>query len=279
MSCHPKRVVVVANGNSANDMAAQLASVARPPIYRSMRHTGYTKFPFVPDPRVVDIGAVSRYNIISTPSGNRLNPQIEGDSEINNVDIVLVGTGYGYAAPFVRVLSAAASSPRHLTTLTPPSLNLSRVPSLHRQILYALNPTLAFIGLPVASVPFILSDVSSTWLALAWSGSLTYPETVAERLVEEKEKLEWLKKKREETDNPSSFAAYHVLSSSEPEYARALREDVVKARQDFDAILPVWSDEAWDRVQAMYDLKFQCLKRSREQGADGITEECTDVKV
>jgi hypothetical protein len=265
--------VVVANGNSANDMATQLASVAQPPIYRSMRHTGYTNFPFVPDPRVEDVGEVSRYNVICTARGESLNLQMKDGSEITNVDTVLVGTGYGYAAPFVHVLSAAASSPSHLILLTPPSLNLSRVPSLYRQILYAPNPTLAFIGLPVALIPFILSDVSSTWLALAWSGSVPYPKTVAERLVEESQRLEWIKKRREEADNPSSFVVYHVLFPGEPEYGGALRDDVVNTRPELGAILPMWSNEFWARTQAMYDLKFQCLKRSQEQAADGTLKE------
>jgi hypothetical protein len=148
---------------------------------------------------------------------------------------------------------------------------------LHRQILYAPNPTLAFIGLPVALIPFILSDLSSTWLALAWSGSISYPDTVAKRLVEEELRLQSLKSRREETEDPSSFVAYHVLFPGEPEYARALREDVVKAREALDAVLPIWSEDAWKRTQEMYDMKFQCLKRAREEGSDGITARDPDV--
>jgi hypothetical protein len=273
MSCNPKRVVVVANGSSANDMTAQLASVAQPPIYRSLRHSGYTNFPFVPDPRVEEVGAVSRYNVNSTPDGDRLDIQWKDGSKISNVDVVLVGTGYGYAAHFVRVLSPRSSFPRHLSPLTPPSLKLSRVPSLYRHILYAYNPTLAFVGLPMSFTPFILSDLSSTWLALAWSGLLPYPERVSDRLVEERKRLEMLKKKREETEDPSSFVAYHVLYPAELEYAKGLRGDIVKANGELDAILPAWSDEDFERRQAMYDLKFECLKRAREQGVDGITED------
>jgi hypothetical protein len=277
MKLHPKRIVVVANGNSANDMAAQLASVAQPPIYRSMRHTGYTNFPFVPDPRVKDVGAVARYDVVTSDEGQHLNLHMKDGSSITNVDTVLIGTGYGYAAPFLQILSSEASSPRHLTPLTPRSLNFSRVPSLHRQILYAPNPTLAFIGLPVALIPFILSDLSSTWLALAWSGAISYPGTVEERLVEEELRLQSLKRRREETEDPSSFVSYHVLFPGEPEYARALREEVVKAREEFDAILPAWSDEMWSRTQEMYDMKFQCLKRAREEGSDGITVGDSDI--
>jgi hypothetical protein len=255
-------------------MAAQLASVAEQPVYRSFRHGGYTNFPFVPDPCIEEVGAISRYDISSTSDGDKLNLQMKDGSEITRVDTVLVGTGYGYAAPFVRVLSPSGASSRDLSLLTPPSLELSRIPSLHRHILYAPNPTLAFIGLPMSFTPFILSDASSTWLALAWSGSLPYPDTVADRLVEEKERLESLRKRREETEDPSSFMAYHVLFPAELEYARALREDIVKANKDMDAVLPAWSDEDWDRRQAMYEIKYECLKRARERGVDGITEDC-----
>jgi hypothetical protein len=58
----------------------------------------------------------------------------------------------------------------------------SRIPSLHLQILYAHNPTLAFIGATISFIPFLLADLTSTWLGLAWSGTIAIPATAEERL-------------------------------------------------------------------------------------------------
>ncbi|KAF8137773.1 hypothetical protein K438DRAFT_2030975 [Mycena galopus ATCC 62051] len=52
-----ERVVVVGNANSSNDIVAQLKSVAKAPVYRSIRRQGLRRFAFLPDPRVIDVRA------------------------------------------------------------------------------------------------------------------------------------------------------------------------------------------------------------------------------
>src|SRR5204863_7181862 len=125
---------------------------------------------------------------------------LQDGSEIADVDEVWVGTGYGWTLPFVRVLKAEGGGGgggggeggphrRRLSPLTPPSLNLSRIPSFHRFIPYAPNPPSACVGQVMSFTPFILADVSSTWLALAWSGELPYPSSIEGRLAFERERL------------------------------------------------------------------------------------------
>ena len=86
----------------------------------------------------------------------------------------------------LRALTAKASSLYHssltLTPLTSRTMASSRIPSLHLQILYAHNPTLAFIGAIISFIPFLLADLTSTWLGLAWSGTIAIPVTAEERL-------------------------------------------------------------------------------------------------
>jgi hypothetical protein len=50
-----------------------------------------------------------------------------------------------------------------LTPLTSRTITSSRIPSLHLQILYAHNPTLAFIGATISVIPFLLADLAPGW--------------------------------------------------------------------------------------------------------------------
>lgn len=254
-----KRVVVVANGNSSNDIAAQLAPVARPPIYRSIRHPAPPTFVYLPDSRIVDVASITRYRVESASEGWKLIIHLEDGSEISSVDEVIVGTGYAPAAPFVRVLGPSQDGERKLTSLTPATMRLSRIPSLHRHILYAHNTTLAFIGAIVSYTPFIISDVSSTWLTLAWAGEIQYPDTAEERLADERDKMEMIAKLRAEDHNPSSFIAVHVLGPTEEPYAQGLRDEIVKARPGLGTVLPVWSEESRKEREEMYPRKLESL--------------------
>ena len=200
-------------------------------IHTSLQHgvsrtTGYIQFALHPDPRIVDVAAVARYSVVSSANEHSLTLQLVDGTEITDVDEVWVGTGYGWSLPFVRVLGEAShegsnenngnnSRKRALTPLTPASLNLTRIPSLHRFILYAPNPTLALIGQVMCFTPFITADVTSTWLTLAWQGEIPYPLSVEDRLVSERAKLAWVEEQRRGVDHPSSFLHYHVLAASE----------------------------------------------------------------
>jgi hypothetical protein len=259
---------VVGNGNSANDIAAQLVDVPGVVVSRSTRHGSYQNFPLYPDPRIVDVAGVDRYSLTNSESGHQtLTLHLHDGSELTDVDAVWVGTGYGWSAPFVFVLSnevVGSQGENRLVPLNPPSLRLSRIPSLHRFVLYAPNPTLGFVGQVMTFTPFILADVSSTWLALAWSGAIPYPMSVQERLAGEKEKLARVEETRlkiaSANQTPSSFVHYHVLNDTELEYARGLRRDIIDARSDLDAVLPVWSDENWRRRERMFEAKANSLR-------------------
>ena len=54
-----------------------------------------------------------------------------------------------------------------LTPLTSCTITPSCIPTLHLQIPYAHNPTLAFIGATISFVPILFADLMSTWIALA----------------------------------------------------------------------------------------------------------------
>lgn len=87
-------------------------------------------------------------------------------------------------------------------------------------------------GCSKAFTPFTITDIVSTWLALAWLRETSYPDTVEGRLEFEKEQQVAIEKWPVGMDNLSSLMVYSVLESDEQEYVRALKVDVVHARPD-----------------------------------------------
>ncbi|KAF9269736.1 FAD/NAD(P)-binding domain-containing protein [Marasmius fiardii PR-910] len=288
VGCEGKRMLVIGNANSANDVAAHLAAVAQIPVYRSIRRPAFFIFTSLLDERIEDVTPVRKY--ILAPSGDTFDVELENGTMIQNLNRVIVGTGYRPYPSFIHVLSTAESTKSTLEPLMSENINPHRIPSLHRHILYAPNPTLGFSGSTFCFTPFTVNDVGSAWLALAWTGEIPYPPTLDGRLAFEAQRLRDIDEGRKETaealekeglhDNralPSSFMQYTVLLSAEEGYAGSLREDVVKARPELGKSVeeggyPIWSDESRVHRESMYPTKFEALKWARENHVKGGTE-------
>lgn len=210
-------------------------------------------FPIVPHPHLRDVAPVARYSLVN----EKATLHLEDGTEVPDVDNVFFGTGYAYAVPFVHVLDKKQT----LAPLSNPAIKPPRVPSLHRHILYAHNPTLAFLGGVVSATPFVLGDLTSTWLALAWTGPIKYPETLDARLETERSRLEAVESIRASMENPTSLLAYHILGPEELPYARTFREEVLEARPELKEELIEWSDKMWDEKEAMFGLKAEVMKK------------------
>jgi hypothetical protein len=131
-----------------------------------------------------------------------------------------------------------------LTPLTSRTTTSSCIPSLHLQILYAHNPTLTFIGTTISFIPFLLADLTSTWLGLAWSGTIAIPATAEERLDYERIRLDALATQHAETGNPSNLVNFHFLGRDELSYAQAIRNDIVGTRPRC-CQPPAWQSLPW----------------------------------
>ncbi|KAJ3722062.1 hypothetical protein DFJ43DRAFT_1093789 [Lentinula guzmanii] len=286
-----KKAIIIGNANSSNDIASQLAPVAQTPVYRSIRRPPAPWFPSLSDSRIKNVGAVKKYILQpaeETEEGMMLEKMtvvLQDGTEIKDVDVVILGTGYCPNPEFVHVLphENEKESTVSLMSYTNPILpQLRRIPFLHRHILYAYNPSLAFIGAILAMTPFIVADVASTWLTLAWLGEVSYPQTIDGRLAFDRERIIQVEKMLEvplpatTTDAnadppPSSFITYAFLGpgdtgtnesgkGGEAEYANGLRDDIVSARPDLDAVLPTWDAEAIKARTEMYPTKYEALK-------------------
>ncbi|KAF8189484.1 hypothetical protein K438DRAFT_1763696 [Mycena galopus ATCC 62051] len=270
-----KRILVVGNANSGNDIAAQLAPVAGN-VFQSIRRPNFPGFPSLPDPRIARLAPVQEYVVRNLGEANVVDAHLTNGAVIRDLDGVLFGTGYRPFPDFVRVFDVDA---RTLIPFVTASTFPPRVPDLYRYILYARNPALAFIGTAVASyTPFTIADISSTWLTLAWTEAIGYPTTLDGLLKFEAERLAAVETGRKEMEaaslestsgtgktEASALVAYGVLGPFEEEYASGLRTEVVQVRPELGAVLPVWSPERTAVREAMFDRKRAALELGRER--------------
>ncbi|KAF8884130.1 hypothetical protein BD779DRAFT_791507 [Infundibulicybe gibba] len=267
MKYQDKSVLVVGNANSSNDIAAHLAPVAKTPVYQSVRRVAFPGFPSLPDPRIVMVPSVDEYSMTEAGETPRIIAKCTDGTQVTDIDHVIVGSGYKPNPGFIYVLDRSKQGTMELGPLMSPSVVPHRIPSVHRHILYAYNPTLAFVGSTMSYTPFTIADVGSTWLALAWRGEIQFPSTPEELLVFERERLAAVEKFRLEYGNPSSLMVYSVLGNDEQEYARGLKAEIVAVRPEFAEILPEWNDKRTAHREAMFATKLDALRFARDTQA------------
>lgn len=202
-------------------------------------------------------------------SSEKITAHLEDGTTLGDIDIVHVATGYKPYPDFVRVLNPTSRTHMRLVDQNPQPETGTRVPSLHRHIIYAYNPTLAFIGSPMSFTPFTINDVSSLWLALVWSLQIPLLPCSHDKLLEyEQNRLKQINQWRTTTDNPSALFSYGVLGMGEEEYAAELRKEVVEAGC-LEGV-EEWFEMKWEPIEErrmwrerMYPMKYEALKHAR----------------
>ncbi|KAF9451471.1 FAD/NAD(P)-binding domain-containing protein [Macrolepiota fuliginosa MF-IS2] len=270
-----KQVLVVGNANSGNDIAAHLAPIAKTPVYQSIRRPAFPGFPSLPDARIRSIAPVAQYSL--TPSNNKITAHLQDGTTLTDIDTIYIATGYKPHPDFIHVLDPTSPTP-HITRLVdqnPHPDTSHRVPSLHRHILYAYNPTLAFIGSPMSFTPFTVNDISSLWLTYIWSLSIPLLPSSPSKLLEfETERIKAIETRRKETNNPSALFAYSVLGASEESYAESLRKEIIDIHPELEEYLPKWApeEERKKHREMMYPRKYDALLYARDHQKKVVVE-------
>ncbi|THU81419.1 FAD/NAD(P)-binding domain-containing protein [Dendrothele bispora CBS 962.96] len=274
-----KRVLVVEGQNSTLDMATPLSNLSQIPVYRSALQS--VKIPCLPNPRVEDTPPLKSlrsdlhasfdqngFHAIEEESEKATATLADG-TEIVGIDVVFVDTGYIPHSEMVHVLPQDGKRPPvPLSSLaTSMDARTSRIPFLHRHILYAYNPTLAFIGSATASLPFVMADISSLWLTLAWNGEIKIPSTPNERLRFEYELLMDIEAKSRDKMGrvTSSSTTYSTLGEREIQYAASLRKDVVDIRPELGKVLLTWDKELEKAKDDMFLMKIKSLEWAKRK--------------
>lgn len=264
-----QRALIIGNGNSANDIASHLAPLAQNPVYRSIRRPAFAHFVSLPDLKIHDVAPVKQFIL---QDNGKVTVELQNETKIEGIDVVFIGSGYipNPTFLFVRNPDAPSSVVPLMSQLSGQSLQSRRIPSLHKHILYAHNPTLAFIGSVMCYTPFTIADVSSAWLALIWGNEIPFPATPEGRLQFEKDRILDIESRRkieaEETGREASaLFTYSALGAAEEDYAADLKREVVEARPELKDRLPEWNEERRKWRQSMYAVKFRSLEWLKSQ--------------
>ncbi|THV00387.1 FAD/NAD(P)-binding domain-containing protein [Dendrothele bispora CBS 962.96] len=302
-----KRTLIIGNANSANDIAAQLAKYASTdsPVYRSIRRPNFAVFVSLPDERIEDVPPVKQYTLYSVPSPNSEQPvrkvkvELENGRVIADIDVVWVGTGYKPYASFIHVLPPPFEDPELEFARSQGQTGvvqanwMHRIPLLHRYLLFAPSPSLSFNLITMAFTSFLLADVGSCWIALAWSVKEAAASSDAKPKSEPEQTDRCQHLGTTETTfcptdtlisawknginghTPSALNTYSGLGDFEEEYAIGLTNDVVDARPELgkpksgSRTIAEYSPERTKKREAMYAVKFASLMWMREQGKGG----------
>lgn len=283
-----KKVVVVGNNNSANEVAAHLApfNSTSHPVYRSSKTAPVDKCPSLPDERIKDVGMITHYQLIHVGSTTKLELTLLDGSIIRDVDYVILGTGYGQKYPWLHVLTdaARASGSTELEPLTPDSLKGTRVPYMYNHALFAKSPrlTLAFVGLVISTMPFSFNDLISAWIVAVWSGKITtIPSSLPLRLKNEQDRLDHIYSQRLKhnpnaklnRDDPTTYVGFHLLGGSLKEGPPSELHFAAELYAELERVDPErvqkwswrWDKEREERQSSMYRRKKQWLEENRER--------------
>ncbi|KAK5173337.1 monooxygenase [Saxophila tyrrhenica] len=172
-----RKVVVVGNSASGQDIANQVRSVSRKPLLQSSKAPAQAS----------SASKLEKPPIVKYETEGRCVHFADGTVE-TNVDSILYCTGYFYSYPFLR-------------SLQPPVITSGEyVENLYQHMFYRPRPTLAFAALNQKIIPFPVAEAQCSMVSGVWAGRL--------RLPEESEMRRWEQRTLEDTGGGRNF---HVL--------------------------------------------------------------------
>ncbi|KAL3420988.1 hypothetical protein PVAG01_07433 [Phlyctema vagabunda] len=165
-----KRVIVVGASVSATDIARDLVSTAKSPVYASLRAPhpvlGFSAFEH---PQIEQRPSIA---YISTEGSTNTVHFIDGTT-VKNIDHIIYGTGYIFSLPFL------------------PSIQLDnrRLKNVYQHIWKQDDPTLSFVGAVSAGFTFRVFEYQAVAIARVLSGRSAVPPIAEQRDWEEKRVL------------------------------------------------------------------------------------------
>lgn len=192
-----RKVIVVGNGNSANDMAAHIAQQYPDPkaydhdptyqkvhtslkgaqpegskdldqvlgpvrVYRSIRAQPLPMFPSLKDRRIEDVPEI----VSVTVREGKMDVELLGGRILEGVDAILYGTGYnGFRYPFARVWSRPLTIEEAKTVTSHARAVLDSQSPVHAQTVQAVShAAVQAYGQGTAHSPFAADDGQPAWI-------------------------------------------------------------------------------------------------------------------
>ncbi|SCU86934.1 LAFA_0E03818g1_1 [Lachancea sp. 'fantastica'] len=224
-----QRVVVVGNGSSGSDIANQISSVAQC-VYHSVKEISKTDWD--DNPVVTAVPVISKLNVRKNRTVT-----LENGEQLENIDCIVWATGYMYYLPFL-----GSYQEQILGTGKTGRDPVSRLHGLWRQMVFAQDPTLAFVLLCKNVVPFPLAESQACVIAKVFCGSIEVPSIDAS---------EWASR---------DVKDYHsLLTPRDIEYCRELQAILDSCGGKDEAARP----KVWDNQLAA--LRYQTGSAKKER--------------
>jgi Flavin-binding monooxygenase-like len=158
-----QRVVTVGASISGPDTAAALAGVTESPLYASVKDRYH---PYFGDWAFRN-SHIDRHPPISHIKGRTVT--FEDGFEVNNVDHIILGTGYSWTLPFLPDME----------------IRNNRVPGLYMHVFNRQDPTLTFVGAVAAGFTFKVFEWQAVLAARYLAGRITLPPIAEQKKWEE----------------------------------------------------------------------------------------------
>jgi hypothetical protein len=192
------RVLIVGTKSSGTDIAYEVSSVAKMVYVSDRQRSTMTSAPS--NSKIVlcpDIAHVDAAGAVAFIDGSKI-----------EVDRIIWCTGYEYSYPFIE---PSPLSSMDEDTMIPSSISIAggrAVLPLYKQLFYARDPTLSFIGLPYSVIPFPLMHLQACWIAACITGKCSLP-TADELYTSFLD--DWKERKRQQGLGLGKLRMYHYL--------------------------------------------------------------------
>ncbi|CUS25046.1 LAQU0S25e00672g1_1 [Lachancea quebecensis] len=202
-------IVIMGNSASGSDLAFELATYLKKPIYKSKRSE--TSLPAGFDPNIKLVSDIESFDAASKTL------RFVNGEKLANVDKIIFCTGYLKSLPFLP--KPAANQSRGDSVLSSLITDGSRLHNLYNHIVPYNLPTFGVIGLPKYVLPTRLSETQGAWLARVWSGRISLPELDVMKRYDE-----WFKETNGDGRN------YHDLQfPRDVQYSQRLNREIREA--------------------------------------------------
>ncbi|PCH04142.1 Flavin monooxygenase FMO [Penicillium occitanis (nom. inval.)] len=180
-----KNVLLIGGGVSSTDIARELGPVAKN-IYQSTRNGPYDLTEkMLPDngTRVAEIasfeitGPTDTEELLTAESHLPIKVHLKSTDQntlIEEIDNVIVCTGYHFTLPFLRKFHEDDTDPTEASD-TVLVTDGTQVHNLHKDIFYIPDPTLAFVGVPFYTATFTCFEFQAIALTEVFAGIARLP--------------------------------------------------------------------------------------------------------
>lgn len=239
-----QKILIMGNGPSGIDIAAQSAGIAQTPITRTIH--GPPEHACLPDERILDKPAVASFEV-SDRSAKLINGEV-----VTDLDRVIISTGYRHSYPFLNILNQSTK---------PVITNGARVHNLYRHIFYRPDPSLCFVGLLIAAIPFPVSEAQALAAARVLSGRLKLPSD-AEMIQDEQNRL---------AQTGDTYKFHKMRYPLDADYGDMLREWCLTAApaKETEKLPIAWTEERREWRRKNLAMKTEQLRQAR----DGVRDE------